>query len=265
MPAPAQIDWYDTPLYYDIIFDADTVEETDFLETIFDRHGNGNGKNRSVLELACGSGRLIREFGTRGWRGAGFDANPRMLAFARDLLEKKKITALLWEDRMESFTVPRGKKFDLVHCLVSTFKYLITEDDARASLERVSAALKPGGIFVLGLHLTDYRESKVSHERWVVTRDGIEVVCNTRTWPVDRGTRTEAMRSRLRITLPDGTVQGQETRWTVRSYSAAQLRRLLGKVTSLQLVACHDFRHDPDEHRKLDDSYADLVLVLKKS
>ena len=60
MPAPAQIDWYDTPLYYDIIFDADTVEETDFLETIFDRHGNGNGKNRSVLELACGSGRLIR-------------------------------------------------------------------------------------------------------------------------------------------------------------------------------------------------------------
>ena len=38
MPAPAQIDWYDTPLYYDIIFDADTVEETDFLETIFDRH-----------------------------------------------------------------------------------------------------------------------------------------------------------------------------------------------------------------------------------
>ena len=57
-----------------------------------------------------------------------------MLAFARDLLEKKKITALLWEDRMESFTVPRGKKFDLVHCLVSTFKYLLTEDDARASL-----------------------------------------------------------------------------------------------------------------------------------
>lgn len=265
MPAPAQVDWYDTPLYYDIIFDEDTVDEANFLEVMFDRHGNAAGKNRAVLELACGSGRLIREFAARGWNTSGFDANPHMLAFARERLDREKLSARLREDRMESFTVPGGKKFDLAHCLVSTFKYLLTEADARASLERVAEALKPGGIFVLGLHLTDYRETKISHERWVVTRDGMEVVCNTRTWPVDPGTRTEAMRSRLRVTRPDGTVLRQETRWTVRSYSAAQLRRLLGKVTSLQLVACHDFRHDPDEHRKLDDRYADIVLVLKKS
>jgi SAM-dependent methyltransferase len=265
MPAPSQIDWYDTPLYYDIIFDEDTVEEANFLEAMQARHGTGAGNQRSVLELACGSGRLLRELGTRGWRTAGFDANPHMLAFARDRLARENIAARLWEDRMESFTVPGGKKFNLVHCLVSTFKYLLTEADALASLSRVADVLKPGGLFILGLHLTDYRDSKVSHERWVVTRDGIEVVCNTRTWPVDPGTRTEAMRSRLRVTLPDGSVGRQETHWTVRSYSAAQLRRLLGKVTSLQLVACHDFRHDPDEHRKLDDSYADIVLVLKKS
>jgi len=265
MPAPAQIDWYDTPLYYDIIFDEDTVEEANFLETIFDRHGRTGRKNRSVLELACGSGRLVRELGSRGWDAAGLDANPRMLAFASDRLDQQKISARLWEDRMESFTIPGRKKFDLAHCLVSTFKYLLTEAHALAALERVADALKPGGLFVLGLHLTDYRATRVSHERWVVSREGVEVVCNTRTWPVDPGTRTEAMRSRLRVTLPDGSVQRQETRWTVRSYSAAQLRRLLGKVTSLQLVACHDFRHDPDEHRKLDDSYADLVLVLKKS
>jgi SAM-dependent methyltransferase len=265
MPAPAQVDWYDTPLYYDIIFDEDTVEEADFLEVMYARHGTGTGKNRSVLELACGSGRLVRELGGRGWRAAGFDANPRMLAFARERLVHEKIKARLWEDRMESFTVPGGKRFDLIHCLVSTFKYLLTEAHAAAALEHVAAALQPGGIFVLGLHLTDYRETKVSHERWVVTRDGIEVVCNTRTWPVDPGTRTEAMRSRLRVTLPDGTVRRQETLWTVRSYSAAQLRRLLGKVPALRLIACHDFRHDPDDHRKLDDSYADIVLVLKKS
>jgi SAM-dependent methyltransferase len=265
MPAPAHVDWYDTPLYYDIIFDEDTVDEANFLEVMFERHGTTAGKNRSALELACGSGRLIREFAARGWNAAGFDANPRMLTFASDRLSHEKLVARLWEDRMESFSVPGGKRFDLVHCLVSTFKYLLTETDARASLERVASALKPGGIFVLGLHLTDYRSSKISHERWVVTRDGIEVVCNTRTWPVDPGTRSEAMRTRLRVTGPDGRVLRQETRWSVRSYSAAQLRRLIGAITSLKLVACHDFRHDPDEQRKFDDSYADLVLVLKKS
>lgn len=265
MSAPEPIDWYDTPLYYDIIFDEDTAVEADFLEALFARHGTGAPQPRSVLELACGSGRVMRELGARGWKTAGFDANPRMLNFARKRLVAAEITALVWEDRMESFRVPGGEKFDLVHCLVSTFKYLLTEADAVAALGRVAEILKPKGLFVLGLHLTDYRESKVSHERWLASRDGIEVVCNTRTWPPARGTRTEAMRSRLRVTLPDGSVRQQETRWTVRSYSAAQLRRLLGKVTALQLVACHDFRHDPYEHRKLDDSYADIVVVLKKS
>lgn len=265
MPAPETIDWYDTPLYYDIIFDEDTVEEADFLEALFDRHGTGATTRRSVLELACGSGRVMRELGKRGWNTAGFDANPRMLDFARERFAEEKITALLWEDRMEEFRVPGGKKFDLAHCLVSTFKYLLTEADALAALRRVADGLKSGGLFVLGLHLTDYRAPKISHERWLASRDGIDVVCNTRTWPPTPGTRSEAMRSRLRVSLADGRMRHQETRWTVRSYSAAQLRRLLGKITALQLVACHDFRHDPDEHRKLDDNYADIVLVLKKS
>ena len=72
------------------------------------------------------------------------------------------------------------------------------------------------------------------------------------------------MRSRLKVTLPGGDIHRQETLWNVRSYSADQLRRLVAKVPSLNLVACHDFRHDPEDHRKLDDSYSDIVLVLKR-
>lgn len=264
MPATMQVDWYDTPLYYDIIFDEDTPLEADFLEVMHQRHGNGVRRNRSVLELACGSGRLMRELASRGWKTAGFDINPAMLDFARERIESAGLTALLWEDRMESFEVPRKQRFDLIHCLVSTFKYLLSERDALACLNRVAAALKPGGLFILGVHLTDYRHPKISHERWVVTRDGVEVVCNTRTWPVDPGSRIEAMRSRLKVTLPTGEIHRQETRWEVRSYSAAQLRALLQKVESLTLVAAHDFRHDPEDHRKLDDSYSDIVLVLKR-
>ena len=163
---------------------------------------------------------------------------------------------------MESFLVPRRRKFDLIHCLVSTFKYLLSEDDALACLERVASSLKPGGIFVLGLHLTDPANLRPSHERWVAARDGVEVVCNTRTWPPHPGSRLELMRSRLRVTLPDGQLHEQETRWEVRSYTASQLKRLLKKVSSLTLLACHDFRHDPEETRRLDDEYSDLVLVL---
>lgn len=263
MPAPVSRDWYDTPLYYDIIFDEDTEKEADFLEAMVRRHGLP--KSRSVLELACGSGRHVAEFARRGWKSWGFDLNSEMLAFARKRLAAEKLAAMLWQDRMESFKLPRKASFDLVHCLVSTFKYLLTEADARSCLERSAAILKPGGLLVLGVHLTDPANDRPSHERWIARRDGIEVVCNTRTWPPRPGTRLEPMRSRLKVTRPGNPPYLQETNWEVRSYTAAQLRSLLRSVPSLQLVACHDFRHDPEGARRFDDEYADLVLVLKRT
>lgn len=262
MPAPVPIDWYDTPLYYDIIFDEDTGTEADFLEAVFARHAASRGK--SVLELACGSGRLLKALSDRGWTTAGFDLNTAMLDFARERLGSAGRKTPLWQDRLESFQVPGKRRFDLVHCLVSTFKYLLTEADALGCLERVAESLKPGGIFVLGIHLTDPRSDKPSHERWIARRDGVEVVCNTRTWPPSLGTRLEPMRSRLRVTFANGEKHEQETRWEVRSYTAAQLKSLLRKSGAFTVLACHDFRHDPEETRRFDDEYSDLVLVLGK-
>jgi hypothetical protein len=101
--------------------------------------------------------------------------------------------------------------------------------------------LKPGGLLVLGVHLTEASAARPTHERWVARRDGIEVVCNTRTWPPHPGTRLEPMRSRLRVTLADGRIESQETQWEVRSYTAA---------------------HEIGEKRRFNDEYSDLVLIL---
>ncbi|MCB1205112.1 MAG: class I SAM-dependent methyltransferase [Verrucomicrobiae bacterium] len=260
MAAPVQIDWYDTPLYYDIIFDEDTGREADFLEAVFARHGRTRG--RAVLEPACGSGRLVREMAARGWTTDGFDLNPAMLEFARRRLEADGLSANLWSDRMECFRTKGRRRYDLVHCLVSTFKYLLSEEDALGCLKGTALALKPGGLFVLGLHLTDPACKRPSHERWTARRDGIEVTCNTRTWPPLPRTRLEPMRSRLRVSLPDGSLREQETKWEVRSYTASQLRKLLRKCDDFEVLACHDFRHDPAEIRSFDDEYSDLTLVL---
>lgn len=256
-------DWYDTPLYYDIIFDADTPREGAFLETMWERHGTGS-RTRRLLEPACGSGRLLREMAARGWQVHGFDGSSRMLDFARERMRQAGLKARLWEDWMQSFTVPAGARYDFAHCLVSTFKYLLTEADAQACLARVAAALKPGGLFVLGLHLTPPAAvAREEHERWSGSRDGIQVVCNTHTWPPAPRTRKEALRTRLKITH-DGRTHTQETRWHFRTYTAAQLRRLLRTVPELRLVTCHDFTCDPALTRELDDTYADIILVLRK-
>jgi SAM-dependent methyltransferase len=262
MPAE-QRDWYDTPLYYDIIFDADTEREGAFLEAMQERHGRTRGKR--LLEPACGSGRLVAEMARRGWQVSGFDGNARMLEFARTRLRQRGLKADLWEDWMQSFTIPgkRPPAFDLAHCLVSTFKYLLTEADAVAHLRRVAAALKPGGLYVLGLHLSDYTRTGHEHERWVGERDGIHVVCNTRSWPPRRAQRLEALRNRLKITH-GGRTHTQETRWEFRTYNAAQVRALLRQAPDFTLAACYDFTYDIQAPRKLDDSYSDVILILRR-
>lgn len=257
-----QRDWYDTPLYYDIIFDADTPKEGAFLEAVYAKHGPG-GRSRQMLEPACGSGRLILEMARRSWKVSGFDGNARMLDFARERLKREGLKARLWEDWMQSFELPKQQTFDLAHCLVSSFKYLRTERDAVACIQRVADCLKPGGLFVLGVHLTNYDLAAEEHERWAAERDGIRVVCNTHTWPANKKTRLEDLRTRLQITHT-GRTHTQETKWQFRTYSAAQVRTLLRKVPSLDLVQCYDFTYDITDPRKLDDSYADIVLVLKK-
>lgn len=257
-------DWYDTPLYYDIIFDADTEREADFLESIMERHGRGKSKSPlRVLEPACGSGRLITAMSKRGHEVHGFDLNTNMLDYAESRLKQDKLSARLWQDRLESFKTPSAKLYDLAHCLVSTFKYVSEEDGAVSHLQHVARSLRKGGLYVLGLHLTNYAAQRPEHERWVGERDGIKVICNTHTWLPNRKARTEDLRTRLKITR-DGQTWVQETRWQFRTYNSAELKQLLQAVPEFECVACHDFNYDLGEERKIDDKQADLILVLRR-
>ncbi len=259
-----QADWYDTPLYYDIIFDQDTAKEAAFLEALTVKHSDAvSGQALRILEPACGSGRLITELALHGHQVSGFDLNEHMLEYTRERLKPKHLKAALWQGRMEDFALPSSQSFDLAHCLVSTFKYVLEEGGALSHLQRVASSLRPGGLYVIGVHLTDYANEREQHERWVGERDGVQIICNTHTWPPDRQARREALRTRLRITRDEKTTV-QETRWQFRTYNAAEMKRLLKKVPALTCVACYDFTYDIASPRELDDSYEDIVLVLRK-
>jgi hypothetical protein len=156
-----------------------------------------------------------------------------------------------------------AERFELAHCLVSTFKYLLDEESARAHLKCVARHLVPGGLYVLGFHLTDYGEERVTRERWVVSSRGARVVCTTRVWPANRRKRLEDVRTRLVVERPRGTLR-TETRWQFRTYDEREVRRLFRSVPELELVALHDFHYDVERPRDLDDGGLDCVFVLRK-
>ena len=253
------LDWYDTPRYYDLVFDVDTGREADFLEAASARYGRPRG--RRVLEPACGSGRLVVELARRGWNVTGFDLSEPMLDYAEQRLARRGLEARLEVGRLEA--MKHGPRFDLVHCLVSTFKYVPDEAGARTHLEGVARALRPGGIYVLGFHLSEYDNSSRVRERWVVERGRTKVVCNIQSWPPDRRQRAERVRSRL-VVSERGREKRSETEWTFRTYNASQVRRLFRSVPALELVAVHDMVYDIDWTRELDDTQLDCVFVLRR-
>jgi len=222
-------------LYYDMVYADYTKKETRFIEGIMERHGPKLEGPMRVFEPACGSGRLLESLAARGHVVHGFDLNKHQVAFAKKRLKAKGLKGMVWRDRLQDFTVPKGARFDVVHCFVSTFKYVDTEAGAVSALRRMAASLRPGGLLLLGLHLT----------------------------PADRKSRTEAMRTRMRIT-EKGKTRIEETLWNFRTYSPAELKALLAKVSSLKLVACHDFHYDLESTRKIDMEYSDVLLVLRK-
>lgn len=259
-----ELDWYETPRYYDAIFDVDTDVEARFLEDAYAEHSSPPERPRAplrVLEPACGSGRLMVEMARRGWRPHGFDLTPEMVSFARERLRKEGLEGTVARGDMADFRT-RGR-FDLAHCLVSTFKYLLTEDAARGHLRSVARALRPGGVYCLGFHLTDYARTRGSRERWKVERDGALVDCTIEGWAADRRTRLEPVESRMRV-LEGGVEKRARTRWNFRTYDARQVRALLRAVPELEHVATYDFHYAIDEPQRLSDEQGDTLLVLRR-
>ena len=255
--------WYDSPLYYDIVYQDYTRPETQFLEAIARKHGPVRVGPLRVLEPACGSGRLMESLGRRGHTVHGFDMNRHMLRYAKARLAKAKIKGVTKLGRLESFRCQTREPYDLAHCLVSTFKYILTERGARRHLQLVAQSLRPGGLYVIGLHLTDYQQSEPDHEQWIRQRQGVRVQSDTWSGIPNRLKRTEACRTRMRV--HEGRKQWtEETHWDFRTYSPAELRKLLKSVPEFTLIVCHDFHYEIKRKRKIDNRYGDIVLVLRR-
>jgi predicted SAM-dependent methyltransferase len=60
----------------------------------------------------------------------------------------------MWEIAVMFTTLPvqSDRQVDLAACLLGTFQHMLTQEDAKRALQRIHAALKPGGIFVLEMN-----------------------------------------------------------------------------------------------------------------
>lgn len=106
-----------------------------------------------VLELACGTGRILIPTAEAGVEITGLDLSPAMLDIARSkiarLPSEVRSRTTLAEGDMTSFTL--DERFSLITIPGNSFGLLITPEAQRACLQRVHAHLESGGRFVFSM------------------------------------------------------------------------------------------------------------------
>lgn len=100
-------------------------------------------ENGSVLDLACGTGRLTIPFARKRFVVTGLDNNAPMLNLAREKVQNLPIS---WtEGDMSHFSL--NQKFDVITLAGNAFQALLTEKDQMRMLKCVLNHLNPGGVF----------------------------------------------------------------------------------------------------------------------
>ena len=184
---------YDHPRFYDLAFGAEWRAEMKFLTASFRKYATIDV--RRVFEPACGTGRLLFRLAQAGFAVSGLDLNERAVAFCNDRLRRKGFGAAAAMGDMTDFRL--SGKVDAAFNLVSSFRHLESDEAAWSHLRCMAAAVRVGGIYVIGLHLTPTGRAPSNTELWTAERGHLRV--RTRVLTTSRNLRRRD--ERLRVTF----------------------------------------------------------------
>jgi SAM-dependent methyltransferase len=250
---------YDFPTYYDLVFGSDTAAEMRFLQACFERYVDG--KVKRVFEPACGTGRLLFRMGRKGLDVGGIDLSEKAIAFCNARLERMGLKGRAQVGDMSDFSVKRP--YDAAFNTINSFRHLPTEAAAVGHLECLAKAIRVGGIYVLGLHLTPTRGEASDEESWSARRGQLSI--NTHMWPVDKNPRKRMERFGIRFDVytPLETMRIEDV-LELRSYNLKQFKAFISSVPSWEAIDFYDFRYSIKQPITLDATTQDVVVILKR-
>jgi SAM-dependent methyltransferase len=151
--------------YYDADF-RDYLDDLPFYQELARRTGG------PLLELMCGTGRVLLPLAEAGYSITGVDISPAMLAIARERVVEAGLadTATLVEGDVRDLPLPAGQ-FALAFVAVNSFMHLEAVRDQLACLSNVRRALTPRGLLVLDLFSPDPLEIAREDNRLVLDRE----------------------------------------------------------------------------------------------
>lgn len=254
-----EANFYDFPKYYDLVYGSDWKAEFDFLVACFEKYATGTVQN--VYEPACGTGRLLVKMASAGYVVGGNDLNGKAIAYCNARLARKGFVQRAMAGDMADFRL--DQPVDAAFNMINSFRHLRSEAQASQHFRCMADALRPGGLYILGLHLTPTRGEPIQEESWSARRGNLTVL--SRIWIIaqHRRKRQEAVGMSYDIYTPMRQLRIIDTT-LFRTYTRKQMLTLLERTPELEVTSLYDFSYDIRHPVRLDAYSEDTVFVLRK-
>lgn len=134
--------------FYDAQMQYAELEDTAFYIDL------ATGIDGSVLELACGTGRVYLELLQRGVDIDGIDISAAALTLLREKATEQDHSPTVWQTDMTDFDTDRA--YDLIICPFNSMQNLLTIEDQLSALQCIHNAMTPTGRFVFDVFVPSF-------------------------------------------------------------------------------------------------------------
>ena len=200
-----------------------------------------------VLDVGCGTGRLLLDYLQEGIDIDGVDNSPEMLAICRHKADRLGLQPAVYEQYIEHLDLPRRYQTILVPS--SSLQLIIEPEHVLQALERLHAHLLPGGVLIASI-MTLWKEGDPLETEWEKTavreRDGVEFrrVSWARYDPAAELEHTKDLYQKI----VDGQVVAEEEHRrspATRSYTQEQIKSIFEQAGFQDIHLYSEFTHDP--------------------
>jgi SAM-dependent methyltransferase len=221
--------------------DTSGWEDRFFFREVIERGG------QPVLDVGCGTGRLLLDYLAQGVDVDGVDNSPEMLALCRARAEALGLRPRLFEQTMETLDLPRRYATILVPS--SSIQLVIEPRAVDEALRRLRAHLRPGGTLAASV-MTLWKPGDPLESEWEksATRAADGAVFRRVAWSrYDPASECEQTTD-LYQKIVDGRVAEEERHSrapATRSYTQTQTRALFERAGFDDVRLFHEFTWEP--------------------
>ncbi|MBQ9156693.1 MAG: class I SAM-dependent methyltransferase [Eubacterium sp.] len=217
-------------VYDELMDDVPYEAWADQIQKLLEKYGISPGL---MLELGCGTGRMMEMMGRKGYDMIGVDSSVEMLQIAREKVKPGDDSFLYLLQDMRSFEL-----YGTVGAVISicdSINYITRKEDLGEVFRLVNNYLDPGGVFVFDFN-TDDKYRSIGDSIIAEDREDVSFI-----WYNDYDEENQMNYIDLSVFVreEDGRYQKYTEEHIQRGYTLEEIRRLIEK-SGLRFLGAYD-------------------------